>query len=222
MCVDVGVVGATGPLGSALAGRLAAVGVSVGVGSRDLARAKAVVTRLEADWPEVRGRLEAVENEHAARAAIVVLAVPWEALARTVDPMVHTLEGKVVVSLGNALMRVGDEFQPVTVPRGSVTAMVQSLLPRSLVVGALHHVPARSLANLARPVGADTMVISDHTSASHTLRDLLERIPGLRVLEVGSLALAPAVESMTAALLNLNLRYRGQASLAITGLEGAH
>jgi NADPH-dependent F420 reductase len=220
--VDVGIVGATGPLGSALAARLASVGVSVGVGSREVTRAKGVVTRLEADWPEVRGRLAAVENEQAARAAIVVLAVPWEALARTVDPMVHTLEGKVVVSLGNALMRVGEEFQPVTVPRGSVTAMVQSLLPQSLVVGALHHVPARALANLARPVGADTLVVSDHASASHTVHALLERVPGLRVLVVGSLALAPAVESMTAALLNLNLRYRGQASLTVTGLEGSH
>jgi NADPH-dependent F420 reductase len=220
--VDVGIVGATGPLGSALAARLASVGVSVGVGSREVTRAKGVVTRLEADWPEVRGRLAAVENEQAARAAIVVLAVPWEALARTVDPLVHTLEGKVVVSLGNALMRVGEEFQPVTVPRGSVTAMVQSLLPQSLVVGALHHVPARALANLARPVGADTLVVSDHASASHTVHALLERVPGLRVLVVGSLALAPAVESMTAALLNLNLRYRGQASLTVTGLEGSH
>lgn len=220
--MDVGIVGATGPLGSALAARLASVGVSVGVGSREVTRAKGVVTRLEADWPEVRGRLAAVENEQAARAAIVVLAVPWEALARTVDPMVHTLEGKVVVSLGNALMRVGEEFQPVTVPRGSVTAMVQSLLPQSLVVGALHHVPARALANLARPVGADTLVVSDHASASHTVHALLERVPGLRVLVVGSLALAPAVESMTAALLNLNLRYRGQASLTVTGLEGSH
>lgn len=100
--------------------------------------------------------------------------------------------------------------------------MVQSLLPQSLVVGALHHVPARALANLARPVGADTLVVSDHASASHTVHALLERVPGLRVLVVGSLALAPAVESMTAALLNLNLRYRGQASLTVTGLEGSH
>lgn len=219
--MEVGIIGATGPLGSALAGRLASVGVTVGVGSRQLERAKSVAARLETDWPEVRGRLEAMENEQAARAAVVVLAVPWEALPRTIDPLVHAVEGKVVVSLGNALTRVREEFEPITVPRGSVTAMVQALLPGSLVVGALHHVPARALANLARPVGADTLIMSDHSSASHIVAALLERIPGLRVLEVGTLALAPAIEGLTAALLNLNLRYRGQAALSVAGLEGA-
>ena len=56
------------------------------------------------------------------------------------------MRGKVVISMANALVRVGHEFQPLVPPRGSVAAHVQAAVPRCRVVAAFHHLPARSSA----------------------------------------------------------------------------
>ena len=59
--------------------------------------------------------------------------------------MSSRITGKVVISMANALTRIGKEFQPLVPPRGSVAASVQAVLPKSHVAAALHHVPAKEL-----------------------------------------------------------------------------
>jgi predicted dinucleotide-binding enzyme len=49
--------------------------------------------------------------------------------------------------------------------------------------------------------------------------DLAEGIPDLRAFDAGSLANALALEAMTAALITVNMRHRGQASIHLTGVE---
>ena len=44
----------------------------------------------------------------------------------------EALDGKVVISMANALARVGHEFQPLVPPRGSVAASVQAAVPEAL------------------------------------------------------------------------------------------
>lgn len=219
--MQIGILGGTGPLGSALGARLAASRLSVGLGSRDVSKAREVVSNLTQRWPEVDGYLSGVDNDEAARAQIVFVAVPWDAMVRLIEPLEHVLQGKIVVSMANALVKVGDEFAALGLPRGSAAQLLQAKLPSAMVVAALHHVPARALANLSRPVEVDTLVAADSTGARNQVAGVLSRIPGLRVLEAGSLAQAPAIEAMTAVLLNVNLRYRATASLRLTGVEVA-
>ena len=219
--MQIGILGGTGPLGSALGARLAASRLSVGLGSRDVSKAREVVSNLAQRWPEVDGYLSGVDNDEAARAQIVFVAVPWDAMVRLIEPLEHVLQGKIVVSMANALVKVGDEFAALGLPRGSAAQLLQAKLPSAMVVAALHHVPARALANLSRPVEVDTLVAADSSGARNQVAGVLSRIPGLRVLEAGSLAQAPAIEAMTAVLLNVNLRYRATASLRLTGVEVA-
>jgi NADPH-dependent F420 reductase len=219
--LQIGILGGTGPLGSALGARLAASRLSVGLGSRDVSKAREVVSNLAQRWPEVHGYLSGVDNDEAARAQIVFVAVPWDAMVRLIEPLEHVLQGKIVVSMANALVKVGDEFAALGLPRGSAAQLLQAKLPSAMVVAALHHVPARALANLSRPVEVDTLVAADSSGARNQVAGVLSRIPGLRVLEAGSLAQAPAIEAMTAVLLNVNLRYRATASLRLTGVEVA-
>ena len=54
-------------------------------------------------------------------------------------------------------------------------------------------------------------------AADETVR-LVESIPGLRGLRAGSLAAAGAVESLTAVLVNVNVRYRAHTTLHLAGL----
>ncbi|MHB8189449.1 MAG: NADPH-dependent F420 reductase [Ferrimicrobium sp.] len=217
--MDVGVLGGTGPLGSGLAARLASVGLTVGVGSRDPGRSLETVEGLSTRWGLSLTTLTATTNEEAARSSLVVLATPWEVMIKTIDPIRSLLANKVVVCLANALVKVGSEFVSVTVPRGSSAQLLQSALPMSRVVAALHHVPARELANLARPVPVDTLVCSDFSDAKEQVIGLLTRIEGMRALDAGTLAQAGAIESLTAVLLNINLRYKTRASIKLTGID---
>ena len=60
---------------------------------------------------------------------MVVIATPWDSAATTAQEHKEALRGKVVVSMANALVRVGHEFQPLVPPRGSVAAHVQAAVP---------------------------------------------------------------------------------------------
>ena len=215
----VGIVGGTGPAGSALAARLASVGVEVVIGSRSVERAQEACDAIRAKWAERTLPIEASDNPGAAEADIVVIATPWEAAAATAASVAKQLEGKVVISMANALAKVGDDFEPLVPPRGSVAAHVQHSVPNSMVAAAFHHLPARALANLNRPVESDVLICSDHPAAYEATAELVDLIPDLRPLNAGSMSNAGPIESLTAVLLQLNIRYKARTALRLTGID---
>src|SRR5947209_2480210 len=164
--MHVGVLGGTGPAGSGLALRLASVGVDVTIGSRSKERAAEVCDKLTAKWPGRDLPLSPGDNNMAAAADIVVVATPWDAAASTSVSVCDALDGKVVISMANALAKVGNEFEPLVPPRGSVAGHVQALVPRCKVAAAFHHLPARELAAIDHPLDADVLVCSDHPDAT--------------------------------------------------------
>jgi NADPH-dependent F420 reductase len=217
--VQIGVLGGTGPAGSGLAVRLASVGVEVVVGSRSAERADETCAALRAKWPEHELALSGADNAGAASADIVVLATPWDGAAATAQSVSKRLTGKVVVCMANALAKVGDEFDPLVPPRGSVTSHVKAAVPNALVSAAFQHLPAKELGDLRHTLEGDVLVCSDSAEALAATCELVRKIPGLRPLEAGSLANAFAIEAFTAVLLQLNVRYRTRAGLKITGIR---
>lgn len=215
----VGVLGGTGPAGSGLAARLASVGVEVTIGSRSKERAQDTCAAIAERWPDRTLPLAPGDNATAAEADVVVVATPWDAAAATVASVAVQLEGKVVISMANALARMGHEFEPLVPPRGSVAAHVQSAVPSARVAAAFHHLPATALANLAKPVESDVLICSDHPSAFEATAELVELIPDLRPLNAGSLSNAAPIEAITAVLLQLNVRYKTRAAVRFTGIE---
>jgi len=217
--MEVGILGGTGPAGSGLAARLAAAGLHVAIGSRSKDRAQEVVAALLERWPGRELALSAADNSMAAQAEVVVIATPWEAAAATAGSVAAELDGKVVVSMANALTRMGHEFEPLVPPRGSVAAHVQSAVPHSLVAAAFQHLPAKALKNLDEPVESDVLIASDHPAAYEATAHLVSLIPDLRPLNAGSVANAAPIEAFTAVLLQLNVRYKTRAALRLTGID---
>jgi NADPH-dependent F420 reductase len=217
--MKIGVLGATGPAGSALAVRLASVGYDVIVGSRSKYKALEVRDKLCERWGDRDLSIEAGSNEAAAEDSdVVVIATPWDAASATAASVAKQVEGKVVISMANALVRVLNEFQPLVPPRGSVASNVQAAIPRSYVAAAFHHVPAKELGDLEESVAFDVLVCSDHASATNTTCDIVRRIPGMRPLDAGELSNAAPIEAFTAVLLQLNVRYKTRAALKLTGI----
>jgi len=217
--VRIGILGGTGPAGSAVALRLAAVGDEVVIGSRSEDRAAAAVDELLQRWPARDLALVPGTNQAAAAADLVVLATPWEGATATVQELAGELTGKIVVSMVNAMTKWGDRFVPLLPPTGSVAVAVAKALPGSRVAGAFHHMPAGRLADLDHVLEADVMVFADQRPTTDEVIALVNRIPGLRGVDVGGLGSALAVEALTAALVEVNRRYKTHASLRVTGIE---
>jgi 8-hydroxy-5-deazaflavin:NADPH oxidoreductase len=215
----IGILGATGPAGSGLAARLASVGFDVCVGSRSKYKALEVSDGLKERWRELDLSIDAADNTGAADSDVVVIATPWDAAAATAASVARQLEGKVVISMANALAKVGSEFQPLVPPRGSVAASVQAAVPRSMVSAAFHHVPAKELGHISEPVVSDVLICSDHPSATATTIDIVGKLPGLRPLDAGQLSNAAPIEAFAAVLLQLNVRYKTRVAVQFTGLD---
>jgi 8-hydroxy-5-deazaflavin:NADPH oxidoreductase len=216
--VRIGILGGTGPAGRALAARLASVGFEVVIGSRSKYRAMETVDNLLERWSGRRLTITAADNVGAADADIVVIATPWDGATQTAVSVEDKLRGKVVVSMANALTKLGKEFQPLVPPRGSVAASVQAAVPQCLVAAALHHVPAKELGDLNAPIESDVLICSDHTSALEATSQIVAKIPNMRPLNAGELAMATPIESFTAVLLQLNMHYKTRVAVKLTGI----
>ena len=123
--MDIGILGGTGPAGKALAVRLASVGMSVSIGSRSAERGQETAAQLREKWATRNLELRGAANEVACEADLVVVATPWDGAPHTVAGLADHLEGKVVVSMANALFKVGDDIEAVVPARGSLCVAVQ-------------------------------------------------------------------------------------------------
>jgi NADPH-dependent F420 reductase len=215
----IGIIGGTGPAGRALAGRLASIGYPVVIGSRSKYRAMETRDTLVAKWPDLESLLAFGDNPGAAECDVVVIATPWDSAATTAQENAAALSGKVVVSMANALVRVGHEFQPLVPPRGSVAAHVQAAVPGCRVVAAFHHLPATELGNLGQPIDSDVLICGDDPAAVETISEIVTMIPGCRPLDAGELSNATAIEAFTAVLLQLNVRYKTRVAPKLTGIR---
>jgi 8-hydroxy-5-deazaflavin:NADPH oxidoreductase len=217
--MQIGVLGGTGPAGSALAARFASVGVEVVVGSRSEERAAATVAELTERWSDIGAHISPGTNRQAAEASLVVVSTPWEGAIGTVKELRFELSGKTVVSMVNIMARWGDRFVPLLPPTGSVAAAIAEALPESRVAGAFHHLPAGPLGDPGHELSADVMVFSGQRRVTDEVIELVNRVPGLRGIDVGGLGSGMAVEALTAALVEVNRRYKVHASLRVTGID---
>jgi NADPH-dependent F420 reductase len=170
-------------------------------------------------WPDLGLNIDAGDNAAAAMAHVVVLATPWDSAATTASSVSEHLAGKVVISMANALVRLGNEFHPLVPPRGSVAAHIQAAVPASRVVAALHHLPAKELGHLGAPIDSDVLICSDDPSATKVVSEIVAAIPGCRPLDAGELQNATAIEAFTAVLLQLNIRYKTRVAPKLTGIR---
>ncbi len=175
---------------------------------------------LIAEYPQLASLLDFGDNERAAACEIVVIATPWDSAATIAQAHATALTGKVVVSMANALVKVGNEFQPLVPPRGSVAAHVQAAVPASHVVAAFHHLPATELGRISQPIDSDVLICSDYRDGVEVISEIVSKIPGCRPLDAGELSNATAIEAFTAVLLQLNVRYKTRVAPKLSGIKG--
>jgi len=210
----IAIIGGTGDLGTGLAGRWAAAGYRIVLGSRT--REKAVAAAQDMGAASVTGD----DNLGAAQAGdIVVIAVPYsnhDAILAEIRPAVA---GKIVVDAVVPL--VPPKVSTVQLPaEGSAAAIAQRILAGTArVVSAFHNVGAAKLRGEG-PVDCDVLVCGDDKEARDAVIALADAA-GTRGVDAGVLANSVAAEALTSILIGINRRYKvNGAGIRITGLPG--
>ena len=210
------IIGGTGALGFGLALRLARAGVPVAIGSRDAGRAEEAAARV---GEGARGLLNA---EAATLGTIVLLTVPFRAQSENLTNLKPVLEpGQILVDATVPLAAAvsGKATRMLGVPQGSAAEQAQEMVPDGVaVVSALHTVSAPLLADLDHPLGEDVLIAGDRREDKRRVAELVERIPGLRAVNAGTLETARFLEALTPLLISVNVRHKSHAGVRITGL----
>ncbi|WP_326649567.1 MULTISPECIES: NADPH-dependent F420 reductase [unclassified Streptomyces] len=207
----VGVLGGTGDQGRGLAYRLARAGQKVIIGSRVVERAETAATELGLG-------IEGADNaECARRSDVVIVAVPWDGHAKTLEALQKELAGKLVVDCVNPLGFDKKGAYALKPEEGSAAEQAAALLPDSRVTAAFHHLSAVLLQDASiEEIDTDVMVLGETRADTDIVQALAGRIPGMRGVFAGRLRGAHQVESLVANLISVNRRYRAHAGLRVT------
>jgi NADPH-dependent F420 reductase len=223
MARKIAILGGTGAEGSGLAYRLAKAGEHILIGSREASRAQETAGLLR---ERIGGsaQIQGMDNPSAAAACdIAVLTVPFSGVVALLKQLKSVWkQGTIVIdtTVPLAASAGGAATRMLGVWQGSAAEQTRELLPASVSLAAtLQNLSAESLA-ADTPVDCDVLVCSDDEKAKQAASELITKIPGARALNGGKLENARIVESMTALLIGLNIRYKVHgAGIRFTGLS---
>lgn len=218
----IGILGGTGPEGSGLAYRWARAGEEVLIGSRDAQRAADAAAQIRSRIG-ASAKIDGSENANVAQQCeVVLLTVPFVGHAALLKQLKGDWkEGTVVIDTTVPLAAAvgGAATRMLGVWQGSAAEQARELLPASVgVAAAFQNLGAEQLSK-DDPVDCDILVCSDDENAKRIAFELAGKIPGARPVNGGKLENARIVESLTAFLIGINIRYKVHAAgIRFTGL----
>ena len=189
----IGIVGGSGDFGQGIAARLRALGEDIVIGSRT-------------------PREEFVSNPEAcARSDVIFLCVPAENAEEMARELADGLAGHIVVSVAASLR----------LPEGeSLAERTAAAAPGARVVAGFHTVSATLLKDLDHPLDEDVLLCGEDEEAKERVAEIAERIVEGRAVDCGALRTARRLEGLTGLLVAVNKRYKTNAGVRITGLDG--
>jgi NADPH-dependent F420 reductase len=216
----IAIIGGAGELGFGLAVRFANAGSKIVIGSRDETKAQAAAARVKTAI--AKADVIGLPNvDAAAKATIVILAVPFSAQAAILKSIRPALKTAVLVDTTVPLAATvgGRPTRVLGVWEGSAAQAACELVPGVPVVSAFHNVSADVLQDLSATPDCDVLICGDDAAAKERVAALVKLIPGLRPVDAGGLEMSRIAESLTALLIALNRRHKvHHCGIRITGL----
>jgi len=226
MSRKVGILGGTGPEGTGLAYRWAQAGEEIVIGSRDAQRAAETAAELRA---RIGGpaKITGADNlTTAAQCDVVVLTVPFSGCAALLKELKSVWKpGTVVIDTTVPLAATvgGAATRMLGVWQGSAAEQTKELVPAGVSVAAAFQNLGAELLSKGADVDCDILVCSDDQGAKQVASELAGKIAGARPINGGKLENARIVESLTALLIGINMRYKVHgAGIRFTGLPMQH
>ncbi len=162
------------------------------IGTGNMAQAIAGIATTGGSTVDLIGH---ADTDKAVTGDIVVLAVPYPAVADVLAARGASLAGKVVVDITNPLNF--ETFDSLTVPSdGSAAAEIAAALPSSRVVKAFNTTFAATLAaGGVGPLTTTVLIAGDDTDAKTALADIVTA-GGLNAIDTGALSRARELEAL--------------------------
>jgi NADPH-dependent F420 reductase len=212
------IIGGTGREGSALAVRFARAGVRIFIGSRDPIKAENAACCMNSKFNITN--IEGYSNtEAAAKADIILLALPCDCLTPICTEIKEAVAGKIVINIASSLDSEKKSRAKIN-PAGSIAMELQNLFgPDTKIVDALQHISPEQLMKFDEKIEADVLVVGADRQTRDTVIGLIKKA-GIDAFDAGTIENAVAVETFTAALIAINIRYKVLgSSIRIVGLQ---
>lgn len=225
--MPIAVIGGTGDEGFGLALRLADAGEAVVIGSRSEERGAEAAGRAAAALTGRPGAAEVTgtsNDQAAAGADVVFVTVPFAGQAEIYRSIAGAVRPNAVVCDATSPLATavgGRAWQVLTPWAGSAAEQAKALLPAGVrLVSGLHTVSAEPLQDLEHALEGDVLLCGADAEAKAIVGGLVERIPNLRWVDAGILAMARIVERLTAVMVSVNRAYGLHATgIALTGRD---
>lgn len=222
----IGIIGGTGSQGLGIAKRLAIADFDVIVGSRKEEKAVRVVEEANSDISEyTSNKMVGKANEDAAKDAdLLILTVPLEAQIATLKTIKEFVKGKIILDATVPLETAigGNVSNLLHVNPGSAAERTAKFLANEdvKVVSAFCNISNSHLANIPEPIDCDCLICGDDVESKEIASEIIEKIPDLRVVDIGKLEKAHLIESITPLLIGLNIKYKSHyGGFRLTGID---
>lgn len=220
--MKIGMIGGTGGQGLGIALRFVQAGEDVIIGSRTLDKAEAAVVKVRELLGDVENVRGATNPDAAKEADVLVLTVPLPAQKETLLSIREGAAGKPLLDATGVLESAigGSPTKCIYLPEGSAAQRAQEVLPEAKVISAFNNISHSWFMLLDEPIDCDCLICGDDKEAKALVTPLIEKVPGLRVIDCGGLERAGIIEKITPLLIGLNIRNKCSfGGIRITGLD---
>lgn len=215
--MKIAILGGTGNEGRGLGSRWAMAGHEIIIGSRSAERGARAAAEMCQQFPDAK--ISGTDNRSAAEQGdLVVLSVPYDAQAATLDEVKEAVQGKllltVVVPLGSIKARYW------RLPSGlSAAEEAQEQLGEGVrVVAAFQNISSVHMEDPHSVPDCDVLICGEKRADKDIVAQLCADA-GMRGINAGALQNATIAEGLTCVLLGINIRYKiKNAGIRITGL----
>jgi 8-hydroxy-5-deazaflavin:NADPH oxidoreductase len=200
------IIGGTGKEGSAIAMRFAKAGVRTIIGSRDAAKAQAMAATINGKFG-IKNTEGYTNREATAKADIVLLAVPYDGMKPILEDIKPAAAGKVIINIASSL-DVEKKSRARINPNGSIAMEIQTFFGEtSKVVDAFQNISPEQLEKFDEKIETDVLVVGADRETRDMVIALIKKV-GIDAFDAGMIQNAVIVETMTAALIAINIRYK--------------
>ena len=220
--MKIAIIGGTGGQGLGIAIRFVQAGEDVIIGSRTIEKAQAAVDKVK-DLLDDISNLKAAENpDAAAEAEVLVLTVPLAAQKSTLLSIKEGAKGKPLLDATGPLESAigGSPITYLDLWDGAAAERSAKILKETNVICAFNNISSAALMNFKEPIDCDCLISGDDVDSKAVATELIEKIPGVNVIDCGPLERAKIIEKITPLLIGLNIRNKTQfGGIRITGLD---
>ncbi len=203
---SIAIIGGTGKEGFAIAARFARAGFRTIIGSRSSEKAINAAYNLNTEFNVLTAE-GSTNRDATAKADIVLLAIPYDGMKPILEDIKPVTPGKIIINIASSLDAEKKSRARIN-PAGSIAQEIQTFIgPEAKVVDAFQNISPEQLEKFDEKIETNVLVVGANRETRDMVIGMIKKI-GIDAYDAGAIENAVVVETMTAALIAINLRYK--------------